>query len=217
MLVSNPPSNELRTDVLVSLFSLARAHNLDDPVCALAGLPMTPQLQEALYNTDPVPALTRSLAEILSAHDKNKSESRNLAKAYLTVLLSLVQTTSSSLNWTASALVPLLEDGGILSTWESHEADVLELIVCIHIHVRARSGFLVPMDFTERLPGVIANCTKVLNRHYLVDACMVLSAMDKGTVLTGLMEISKPANKVRLNYSKMSDISFAQMPYTLSF
>lgn len=184
MLVSNPPSDELRTDVLVGLFSLARSYNLDDPVCALAGLPITPRLQDSLYTTDPLPVLTRNITELFSS--PKTTENPEIAQAYLTVLLSLVQTTHSSMNWTANSLVPLLEPGGILSHWDTFQGDILELVICIHIHVRVRSGFLLPADFTNRIPDVIANCTKPLHRQLLIEASLILSVMDKGHTLEGL-------------------------------
>lgn len=186
MLVSEPPSDELRTEILVNLFSLARSHNLDDPVCALAALPITPRLQETLYTTDPLPALTRNITELFAS--PTKLENPEIVQAYLAVLLALVQTSYSSLNWTANSLVPLLESGGILSDWDLYEGDVLELIICIHIHVRVRSGFLLPSDFTHRIPNVIANCTKPLHRQSLIEACLVLSVMDQGITLRRIVK-----------------------------
>uniref|UniRef100_A0A8H7XWI1 DUF6535 domain-containing protein n=2 Tax=Psilocybe cubensis TaxID=181762 RepID=A0A8H7XWI1_PSICU len=182
MLVSNPPSDELRTDVLVGLFSLARTFKLDDPVCAIAGLPMSSRLQEALYIADPLRVLTRNITELLSSLDKTETSS-DVTRAYLTVMLSLVQTTHSSLNWSASSLVAFLQPGGTLSNWDMFQDDILELIICIHIHVRIRSGFLIPAEFTNHIPEVISNCTNPLHRQWLIDASLILSAMDKGSTL----------------------------------
>lgn len=181
------PSEELRTDVLVSLFALARnqPQNLEGPICALAALPLTPHLQEALYNTDPLPSLTRNLAEVLS--DPSQVQNSIIAQAYLTVLLSLVQTTYSSLNWTASALMPLFEPGGPLSTRESYSGEILELIVCIHVHVYVRSGFLLPQDLMSMIPALISNCKNPFHHRLLVEACLLLSVMDNGATLEKLI------------------------------
>lgn len=185
MLASKPPSNEVRAEVLVGLFSLSRSYNLSDPVCALAGLPITPKLQEALYNTDPLPSLTRNLAEIFLS--QKKSESPDVTLAYLMVLLTLVQTTNSSLSWTASTLVPLFKPGGILSS-ELHEGDMLELIMCIEIHVYVRSGLSLAADFRENIPNVVLQCTKPFHQHLLAEACLILSTMDEGIALGNILE-----------------------------
>jgi len=187
VLVSQQPSDELRTDVLVNLFALTRRQpqNLEGPVCALAALPLTPHLQEALYNTDPLPSLTRNLAEILS--DPKLAQNSTVAQAYLTVLLSLVQTTHSSLNWTANTLIPFLEPGGSLSALESYSGEILELVMCIYVHVYARSEFPLPQNFTSMILTVISNCTNPFHHRFLVEASLYLSVMDKGAALEKLV------------------------------
>jgi len=59
--------------------------------------------------------------------------------------------------------------------------------VCIYIHVYVRSGFLLPQNFTSRIPAVISNCTNPFHHRFLVEACLLLSVMDKGATLQKLI------------------------------
>ncbi|KAF9045484.1 hypothetical protein BJ165DRAFT_165295 [Panaeolus papilionaceus] len=184
--VSRPPSDELRTEVLVSLLSLSRgSHSVEGPVCALAGLPITARLQRLLYEIDPLPTLTRSLADVLSG--VGKSEVSDVAEAHLIVFLSLVQTTQSTLSWTANTVIPLLEPGGILHAPDGYNDNIVELITCIQIHVRVRSGLTLPTSFTENLSKVLLKCTKPLHRRFLIEALLALSAIDGGEMVTQLV------------------------------
>lgn len=83
--------------------------------------------------------------------------------------------------------MPLLEPGGSLSAWESYSGEILELTVCIYVHVYVRSGFLLPRNFMSMIPAVISDCTNPLHHQLLVEACLLLSVMDKGATLEKLI------------------------------
>ncbi|PPR00955.1 hypothetical protein CVT24_000262 [Panaeolus cyanescens] len=185
VLVSRPPSDELRTEVLVNLFFLSRGSHLEGPICALAGLPITARLQRLLYDIDPFPTLTRSLSDVLSG--VGKSEGSDSAEAHLIVFLSLVQTTNSALNWTANSLIPVLEPGGVLHSWVGYSDNIVLLMICIRIHIHVRSGLSLSSSFTDPLPNMLLNCTKPLYRKYLIEALLALSAIDGGQMVTKLV------------------------------
>ncbi|KAF5309418.1 hypothetical protein D9619_012381 [Psilocybe cf. subviscida] len=131
--VATPLPSETGIDVLVGLFAISRTqHNLDDCIYALAALPATPRLQYALHSVDPLPALIRNVVDIFS--DPNKMETAGLPQAYLNVVLSLVQTTYSNLDWAPRSIMPLLEKDGVLTPSETCPTEVLELIYCIQVH-----------------------------------------------------------------------------------
>jgi hypothetical protein len=184
--VVKPLSSETGIDVLVGLFAISRTqHSLDECIYALAALPATPRLQDALHSIDPLPALIRNIVEIFS--DPNKMETVGLPQAYLNVILSLVQTTYSSLNWAPSSLMPLLEKDGVLAPAEAYPAQVLELIYCIQVHARVRSGFLLPDSMIAELPNIVMKCTSPYHQQLLIGSSLTLAVVDNGDLIEKLV------------------------------
>lgn len=178
-----PP--ETGIDVLVGLFALSRTqNNLDACVYALAALPASPRLQSALHGIDPLPALIRNIVNIFS--DQNKLETVGLPQAYLNVVLSLVQTTYSSLNWAPNILMPLLGKDGVLAPAETYPAQVLELIYCIQVHARVRSGLLLPDSIIAELPNIVMKCTSPHHRQLLIAASLTVAVVDNGKLIKRL-------------------------------
>ncbi|KAF5309413.1 hypothetical protein D9619_012379 [Psilocybe cf. subviscida] len=183
---TKPLLPETGIDVLVGLFAMSRTQqNLDDCIYALAALPATPRLQSALHSIDPLPALVRNIIDIFS--DPTKMETVGLPQAYLNVVLSLVQTTYSSLNWAPSGLMPLLETDGILAPVTTHPTQVLELIYCIQVHVRVRAGFLLPDSLIGELLNLVMNCTSPYHQQLLIGASFTLAAVDNGKLIEQLV------------------------------
>lgn len=184
--VASPLPSETGINVLVGLFAISRTqHNLDDCVYALAALPVTPKLQYALHSIDPLPALIRNIVDIFS--DSNKMETPGLAQAYLNVVLSLVQTTYSDLNWAPIGIMPLLEKDGVLAPAETYPVQVLELIYCIQVHVRIRSGFLLPNNILAGLSNIIMKCTSPHHQQLLIGASLTLAVVDNGDLVKQLV------------------------------
>lgn len=189
--VATPLPSETGIDVLVGLFAISRTqHNLDDCIYALAALPATPRLQYALHSVDPLPALIRNVIDIFS--DPNKMQTAGLPQAYLNVVLSLVQTTYSNLNWAPRSIMPLLEKDGVLTPSETYPTEVLELIYCIQVHVRVRSGFLLPDSMITELSNTIMKCTSPHHQQLLIGASLTLAVVDNGKLIEQLVLDGEP-------------------------
>lgn len=114
-------------------------------------------------------------------------ETVGLPQAYLNVVLSLVQTTYSSLNWAPSGLMPLLETDGILAPVTTHPTQVLKLIYCIQVHVCMCAGFLLPDSLIGELLNLVMNCTSPYHQQLLIGASFTLAAVDNGKLIEQLV------------------------------
>lgn len=131
-----PPKNNLNVDVLTWLLSSSADHTIiDEAVRAVAGLPSSSYLQEALYDSHGYMVLAQGLFDhVKRSPGSVKIDDERLVGAHLHALLHAVQHTKPDQSF--DKLASLVQPGGPLHRWEDLRPGLRIIAYCVQSFIK---------------------------------------------------------------------------------